>query len=143
MAQPTRQQLRNELLNDPVSMGYEGKNIEEMAAMINLPDEPKHGTADVETVTKEDIQKAVVATEWSALAEAPKERLWQSILALDSIPVSDTNIRNQIQEIWGAGTTTRTNLVALQTRPASRAEALWGAGTVISKTAVQQAIQGG
>jgi hypothetical protein len=141
MAQPTIDQLRNELINDPVSMGYSGNNVEQMTEMINEPDEPKHGTVDVESVTKEDMQKAVVATEWSALADAPKERLWQSILALDSVPVSDTNIRNQIQEIWGVGTTTRSNLVALQTRPASRAEALWGAGITISKTEVRQAIQ--
>ena len=48
------------------------------------------------------------------------------------MPVKNMNLRNQIKEIWGAATTTRDNLTALQIRSASRSEVLFGEGVKVT-----------
>lgn len=141
MADPTKEQLKNEIQTDPASMGYAGNNSEEIAGLLNKPDGTKHGTVNVETVTKATAQKAVIATEYTALTSERRD-LWLAILQIDDLPVEEQSIRDQVQEVWAAGTTTRNRLVALLSRPASRAEALWGRGVMISKQQVNQALQG-
>jgi hypothetical protein len=82
--------------------------------------------------------KSVVHTEWDALTE-PLQNAWRSLLQLELIPIGNANIRNLISHIWGAGTTTRSNIVALQSKTATRGEVLWGEGVNVTQSDVQRA----
>lgn len=132
--------LRNELETDPNSYGYAGPYAEgDNGTLCVLLNEVRAGiTVDVPTLTAAQMQAAVVGSEFGALADV-KQRAWQCVLACGEIPVDNSNIRAQVSSIWGAGTTTRSNLVALQTRTGSRAEELFGAGTVINHHHVAEA----
>jgi hypothetical protein len=135
---PTIAQLKAELDNDPAGLGYAGKGVTDTSALLNTPG-AAHGTVDVQMVTNTDLQSAVVASEWAALANANLERLWLAVVGMETIPIHDANIRNQILEVWGPGTATRTNLAGLQTRQGTRAEALWGVDTYISNSEINEA----
>lgn len=54
---------------------------------------------------------------------------WMSGQLTRDIDASDGNVRQGIQDAFGAGTTTRTNLVALGKRNATRAEQVFATGT--------------
>jgi len=117
------QTLRSELSDDPLTKGYSGMSDQEAADDIN----DVNRTVDRETVTSCQMQSEVVGTEHTALTQAKRD-VWISILC-DSVSIDNTNIRNQIKEIWGVGTATRSNLAALQTKTVSRATEL-GIGKV-------------
>lgn len=94
----------------------------------------------VKSISTAALQNAVVASDYTGLTSA-LQNLWLAIIVAGGgkIDVSLTGIRNQIGTIFGAGTTTRANLLALQTRAGSRAEALFGAGVIITGTDLVQA----
>ena len=52
---------------------------------------------------------------------------WNTILSAGSgiIAIADGRVKDQVKAIWGAETTTRENLIAVQTRDASRAEVVF------------------
>lgn len=104
---------------------YVGLSNGTVLVEINDPTGPNSIPAfDVELVTNTQLVASVVGTEFTALTGG-EQRAWLMITNLLEIPVKDTAIRALIQDIWAAGTTTRTNLVALQTRAGSHAEALF------------------
>ncbi len=97
---------------------------------INDPDGPNSiASFDVERVPAEKAVSAVVPADFVALS-AVQQRAWLMITGLDSIPVEDPGIRSLVQALW-SGTTTLTNLQALQTRRGSHAEALFGQSVTI------------
>lgn len=129
MAAPTPVQLKSEIDRAP----YVGKSDGDIAKILNDAAGAEAGSIDVEYVLPEQLQQAVVASEYEALGvDDVERRLWDSLLSLPRVPVKHANIRGQVLAIWDAGTTTRSNLAALQTRTGSRAEVLWGDGVVIS-----------
>lgn len=135
--------LNAELETDPLGLGYAtfvaAGNATHMAALVN-DRSLGAGVVVVDSVTTTDMQRAVVATEYLTLA-APQRDLWLAILsASDSVPVADSLIRAQILAVWLAGTDTRSNLGALQTRPASRGELLFGAGVTVTALDCSMAI---
>lgn len=133
----TIQQLKAELDNDPLAVGYATMSNFEAANALNtigLTGE----TVAVASVTPTDLQSAVIATEYLALIEAERD-LWQALLSVERVEVRNQNIRDQVTSIWAPGTTTLINLSALQTRSASRAEALWGDGAVVTQNQVEEA----
>lgn len=119
--------LKTEILTDPASLGYaaQGGDQGAMANLINARTSSQSVT--VTNVTNISMQQSVIGTEYADLP-ATAQRAWGALVGLDTVPVCNTNIRAQIQAIWSAGTTTRANLVALQTRDGSRAEVLFGEG---------------
>ncbi len=138
--------LKTEIQTDPQGLGYDVSptfyvtNGDDMA-IADLLNEigGSSETIEPEFVSAADAQAAVVGTDWAALSDV-KQRGWLAIIGLGDVPVKDANIRAQITEIWPVSTT-RTNLVALQTRDASRAEALWGEGVTVSHTDVAIALR--
>ena len=134
---PTRAELRSEILSDPAAVGYAGKEPHEIAALLNDP--ARGETVSRAMVPSWELQAAVVGSEFQALS-AVAQRAWLAIVALPEVPVTNANLRSQVAAIWGAGTATRGNLQALETRPGSRAEALWGEGTYITHQQVSEAL---
>ena len=120
-------QLKTELQTDPLTLGY--------AALLAAGN---HGAvADVlnqsrtavsiprTTVPAWEVFDAIVPAEWASLTAQEKQRI-QTILSMGTVSVQGTNTRNSFLAAFAAGTTTRSNLAALQTRQGSRAEFLFG-----------------
>ena len=131
--------LKTELLTDPVSLGYNAlSNHGTLAALLNNVS-ALSATLSVTSVNPEIAQAAVVGSEYAGLTAVQRDA-WGAIVGLPFIPVSSTNIRQQITSIWSAGTTTRANLVELQTRRCTRAEQLFGEGVIIHHLDVAAAL---
>lgn len=141
----TYEQLATELNTDPTSRGYApyiasgddvglAKNINQTGA----------GIVERVTVTSDIFQTAVVFSDYSALTDQQRS-LWQTIVTAsvqNGVQVKDAKIRAQIVAIWPAGSVTRANLVAMQTKSGSRAEVLWGELTVVNTSDIAIALRG-
>ena len=125
--------LNTELIDDPEGLGYAGKTDPEMATLINAVN--ANYSIDHEAIDGQELQMAVTLGDYDNLTEKQRD-FWQTILSAGSgiVAVSDGRVKTHVAAIWGAGTTTRANLIALQERPASRAEVLLGAGVSVSVT---------
>lgn len=117
--------LNTEIKDDPLTLNYGGKSDPEIAAILNAVN--KDYSIDREAIDGQELQMAVVISEYVALTDIQRMG-WQTLLSAGSgvIAISDTRVKAQIAAIWGALTTTRVNLEALQTRAASRAEVTVG-----------------
>ena len=111
--------LKTEVATDPLGRGYSAMTDLEVANDLNIV----YRTQDVESVTGQDIFEAVVRSEYIALSAGDKDLL-HVIISMGSILVNGTNTKAALLAMFGAGTTTRVNLGALQTRVASRAQEL-------------------
>ncbi len=119
------------LLKAELDTTYVGKTNGTVTVEINDPDGPNSiADFDVARVPAEDVVAAVILSEYQALS-ASGQRAWLMVAGLDSVPVGHAGIKSLVQDIWGVPTTTRTNLVTLQTRRGSHAEALFGVPATI------------
>lgn len=77
-----------------------------------------------------DYRAAIVWTEVDTLT-AGKARIWEWVTAnmTQALDGSDLNVRQGIADAFGAGTTTRANLLAVAKRFATKCEALFATGT--------------
>lgn len=140
---PTTQQILTEINTDPKSLGYAALKVqsngpEAVAAKMNQVG------ASAETIFKgytptEDLLPAILLTEYATLTQANRDYL-SVLFAPRQVKTGDATLRTQIGAVFGAGTTSRTNLTNAASRSATRAEALWGEGTVISDQQVALAI---
>jgi hypothetical protein len=126
-------QLKNEFVNDPKGYGYaeawsSGQDWK-LADLINQVHDTIKITRD--TVSTYEIFDAIVPDEWDALTATEKSRI-QLILSMGQVSLKGANTRAALSKAFGAGTTTRSNLIAMMTRPGSRAEELFGAGVVVT-----------
>lgn len=82
------------------------------------------------SVPVEEYRNALVWTEVDALT-AGAARIWDWITGSMTLVIdpSKQEIRQGIADCWGAGTTTRANLLSAGKRFATRAEALFATGT--------------
>ena len=145
MATMTKAALKAELQNDPQTLGYAALVAanDDVALAHLLNDKTKGGSVNRVTVTAAELQSCVVAAEYASLT-ADQKSLWQCILlaaADGGVRMSNANIRAQALAVWAGGTTTRTNLGAMQDRAGSRAEALWGEGASVSHSSVSDALR--
>ena len=132
--------LNTELTTDPLALGYTGKADGEMASLLNAIN-PSY-SIDRENIDGQELQMAVVTSEYDNLTDKQRD-LWLTILLAGTgiIAVSDVRVKDQIKAIWGPITDTRDNLVALQTRDASRAEVVFdSAGLSISILDIAEAL---
>lgn len=124
--------LKTEVQSDPNGYGYAAPlatgTYWQVADLLNTVRATIH--VDRDLVAAHEVYEAIVPAEWSALTADEKQRV-STLLGMGEINAKGTNTRASFAAAFGAGTTTRTNLVALQTRDGSRAEQLFGAGTVI------------
>jgi hypothetical protein len=142
MAAPTAQQIRTEIDADPKALGYATLKVqtngpEAVAARMN------EVGASAETlfrsyVPMEDFLAEIVASEFTALSAAAKTGVDQFFRGT-RIKTGSANMRATLSGLFPSGAT-RTALIALASRPCSRAEALWGEGATVSATQVANAL---
>lgn len=111
--------LTTELSSDPLARGYSGMDDATAAASLNTADRSVERTL----VPSHEVYEQIVPSEWGALQNVEKDRIGQ-ILSMGIVNVQGANTRAAFAAAFSAGTTTRSNLLAYQTRPASRAEEL-------------------
>lgn len=111
--------LHDELTNDPLGRGYSGMTDLQAAADLNTV----YRSRDRGVVDAHELIDATVPSEWSALTAAEKQR-YQTLTGAGQVNVQSTNVRSAFGAMFGAGTQTRTNLIALQSETISRATEL-------------------
>lgn len=95
-------------------------------------------TADRATIPAHEVFEAIVPAEWAALSAAEKQRV-QTVLGMGSINLKGGNTRASLAAAFAPGTVTRTNLVALQQAPTSRALKQFGVN--VTADDVQKALR--
>lgn len=122
-------ELSNELDNDPVSLGYaalgDWRTDDATLWAEVLNDGTLGRTVDRGVIPAHEIVESIEPTEWAGLSAGERERI-QFIVSAGEVDVRVQNIRTAFATAFSPGTTTRAELVELQTRPGSRAEELWG-----------------
>ena len=109
------QVLNTELTSDPLTRGYSGMTDQEAADDLNVV----YRTLPVDTVPGSDIFNATDDVEYGALT-AEEQNRWVNMCGVAEIDVASGVAKSLEDELFGAGTTTRTNLAALKTRDVSR-----------------------
>lgn len=108
--------LDAELTNDPLGRGYAGMTDQQAADDLNT----KYRNLTVDYVTGDAIFNATDDVEYAALTETQKAS-WDRLCAIAQIDVTSGVAKSREAELFGAGTQTRTNLLALKYTPISRA----------------------
>jgi hypothetical protein len=123
--------LRNEILNDPLTLGYapESGDIRNITELINGGG--RSVTKPIEMLTVAEISGAIDSAEFASLAEYNKEWVKSVINQPADSPVS--RYRVKFLSVFGSGSPTRLAVQALLSTTGSRAEELFGIGTKISK----------
>jgi len=118
--------LHDELTVDPLARGYAGMTDTQAAVSLNTVNRTQPRT----TIGGNDLLAATTVADLTALTAAQRD-VYIGMMQMASIDITVTNIRNILGTLFGAGTTTRTNLIALgsSTLAVSRAGEL-GLGTV-------------
>lgn len=112
--------LTAELQNDPLARGYAGMTDSQVLASLKTKNRPTERSV----VESYEIIEATVPAEWGSLSAAEKQR-YQTLTGAGRVNLKGANTRAMLGAMFGAGTTTRANLVALQAGPSqSRAEEL-------------------
>lgn len=136
--------LKAEIDNDPTALGLvllrNAGNDQGIADALNLVRQAIN--IDRDLVPAYEVVEAMVASEYASLSAAEKTRI-QTIVGAGTIYVKGPNTRAAFAAAFGAGTTSRANLLALQQRKGSRAEQLWGSGTAITNSDVAKALRNG
>jgi hypothetical protein len=118
--------LKTELLTDPTGRGYAAPlatGTDWMAA--DLLNAVQAGISiDRGVIPAYEIINATVASEWTALSAAERQR-YQTLTGAGQVDSSNANVRAAFAAMFAAGPT-RTALTALLTRQGSRAEQLFG-----------------
>ena len=110
--------LKAELQNDPILRGYAGMSDEAAAKTFAVNDrQPNRDTLDAGLLIA-----SIVRSEFAALTAADKQYV-QLVASAPTMPLTVT-LKTELGVIFGVGTTTRTNLLALLKRTGNRAEEL-------------------
>jgi hypothetical protein len=117
--------LKAEIDSDPLGLSYAGKTDAQVANLLNGEDRAVQTPRSV--VAASLVFEAIVPGEWASLTAQEKQRV-QTILGMGEVDLSGPNTRASLAAAFGAGTTTRANLLALQTlsTPRSRAVEIFG-----------------
>lgn len=130
--------LRTELTVDPVALGYSGLTDAQAAAKLNAVDTGR--TQLRAAVPVQEVFNAIVNADWPTVPSAAESKL-RALLQMQSIDASNANTKTIIGAVFGAGTQTRTNLLALGSQTVSRATELGlGAVTTIDVTRARSGV---
>lgn len=114
--------LRTELDTDPAALGYTGKTAVEQAALLNAVRSATPDTiSDRRIIPAWEVIGATVPSEWLGLSAAEKER-YAVLTGAGDVDASNANVTAAFLAMFGAGTTTRTNLQNLVKRNVTRVE---------------------
>jgi hypothetical protein len=113
------QVLQDEITNDPLARGYSGMTDSEVTDSLNTVNR----TYTRDTVTGSEILNVTDDAEFAALTDVNKDR-WMALCGIGSIDTSSGIAKALEADIFGAGTTTRDNMVDLKNPDCSRATEL-------------------
>jgi len=116
MALNRRRILYDELSGDPLGRGYAAMSDQEAADDLNTA----YRTRTRDRVETWEVIEATVPSEYAALSDAEKQR-YQTFVAAGTLNPSGTNTRDAFGAMFGGGTTTRANLLAMASESVSRA----------------------
>jgi len=132
--------LQTEIQADTMGLGYSGKSDPEITALLNEIGGSGE-TIERDVIDTWEIIDATLPSEWAGLSNAEEAR-YNMLISAGRLNVKSANVRQAFADMFGAATQTRANLLALQTRPASRAEVLFGGGVIVSHLDVARALRG-
>lgn len=112
---PDYKTLQTELNTDPLARGYSGMSDTQAATSLNAANR----TVSRSSVPAVEVIEAIVASEYTALS-ATLQNLVSLLISAGTINPLGTNTRAIFAAAFGAGTQTRTNLIALETATVSR-----------------------
>lgn len=115
--------LKTELETDPKALGYAGKTDQEIADLLNTVGLSSE-TVNRGVIDSHEVVSACVNNDYKNLTADQKTHL-TFITSAGQVNASDSKIKTVFQDMFGPTTETRDNLLALSTRPASRAEVLF------------------
>lgn len=100
-----------------------------IAEMYNLMASPEFYVWKT-SLTPDDYREAIVWTEVDSLATG-KARIWEWLTSNMQLPLnpSKVSVRQGLADTFTAGSTTRTNLLAIAYRPCTKIEKLLSSGT--------------
>lgn len=144
MSTPTLAVLKTELTTDPKALGYATLKLqtngpEAVAARINELNTVPADTIFKSYVPVEELLAELQWAEFTAWSAAVKTGLDQYFRGT-RIKTGSATLRASLAAMLPASTS-KTNMVALATKTASRAEFLWGEGTTISAQDVSLAYE--
>lgn len=137
--------LTSELQTDPKGLGYDAGqgNAYDIAILINTAPEPIAAGQQEQIyrlkMLSADIMAGIVLSEFAALTQANRDYC-AMLFSAQFVNTGDASLRTQLASIFGAGTTSRANLIAAAQKNASRAEALWGDGFRVTDRQVYEAL---
>jgi hypothetical protein len=112
--------LKAELTADPLARGYASMTDAQAATSLNTANIARKRTV----VPAWEVVEATVVADWTALTATEKQR-YAILTGAGDINVQGANTRLAFAQMFGAGTQTRTNLLALENdTPWSRREQL-------------------
>jgi len=100
--------LRDELRLDPLARGYAGMTDQQAADSLNAVKRAIPRTS----IGGKDLLACTTVAELVALTAANRD-VYLALIQMDSLDITNANVRNILGALFAAGTTTRTNLVAL------------------------------
>ena len=116
-------ELKTEIDTDPVTLGYTGKTNDEVADLLNSLSTGR--TKDRGSIETWQILDATdFETDYAVLSSNQKTQ-YQIMISAGVVSIKSANIKNALVAMFGAGTATRTNLIALAKEPITRAEDLF------------------
>jgi len=110
--------LKNEITSDPLTLGYAGKDHEQIAKMINRPQR----SVDIESLGAGTLVSCIDETEYTSLP-APKKDYLRLLVSSGSI-VMEGGVRQSLREMFSQGSKSRTAILKSIRRDGSRAEEL-------------------
>lgn len=133
--------LRVEIDTDPASLGYAGKSVEEIKALINSA--ATVNTDPFKRVLRNRVEswEIIGATTYGQYIglTADQKQLYGAIISCGNVDPSDSTIRTHFAQLFPSGAS-RTQLEVLQWRGASRGETLFGGGTVVETWDIERAM---
>lgn len=139
MAEFTLEALKDEIVNDPNTIGYKNTNDtwtggpnppkgdQEIADLIN---DPANGaTIRRSLVAPVEIKQTVDQGDFNALSPDEVNYITWIVTGEMLIDVRPDTIFNGLTQIFGPATATRVAMTALLQKTGSRAEVLWGENT--------------
>jgi len=119
--------LKSELLNDPTTLGYAAFISSGVTwQLADLLNAPRAGISVFRSSIKTwEVIANTVKAEYDSLPAGDKQ-LYGILVSSGEIDATNAAIRAMFASIFGASTTTRTQLGAMASRQGSRAEQLFG-----------------
>lgn len=134
-----RTALATEINTDPKALGYSpGTKINKQIATIINTVGASNETVNPGTLPTWQVTAAIVDSEWTALTQAKKDLL-AFYLNQGTVDTTSLNVRNGVGGVFAAGAT-KTALIALVNRSATRAEVLFGVNVVVLEEDVSAAL---